>query len=134
MIPACDPWWVIGSAAAMLHGAATEVADVDVLLSVGDADMLDNELSLGLQPGSGDPVFRSARYGRWMEPPVPVEFMAALRVRGGDMLAPRTRVPMALFDGTIIYVPDRAELIAIFELFGRDKDWARAELLRAPGR
>ena len=32
-----DPWWVIGSAAARLHGAETPVADVDVLLSERDA-------------------------------------------------------------------------------------------------
>ena len=130
MADAREPWWIIGSAAAVLHGAATEAADIDVLLGVADADDLDARLGLGLRSGRGDALFRSERYGRWLEPSVPVEFMAELAVRGAAALVPRTRVPIAVGEA-IVYVPGRRDMIAILELFGRPKDRARADLLRA---
>lgn len=130
MAPARDPWWIIGSAAVVLHGAATTVADIDVLLSVRDADEIDMRLSLA--PGGGDEngMFRSSRYGRWREPPLPVEFMAGLSVRGALALQPRSRVARSVGRSTV-YVPDLDEVIAILDLFGRPKDMARAALLRA---
>ena len=35
-----DHWWIIGSAAVVLHGVDTSVADVDLLLSPADAERL----------------------------------------------------------------------------------------------
>ena len=60
-----DPWWVIGSAAVRLVGLAEQpVADVDLLLSEGDAlRLLDR---LGLEPSTPDPSdrFRSTLFAR----------------------------------------------------------------------
>lgn len=130
MADAREPWWIIGSAAVILHGADTEASDIDVLLGVAGANDLDVRLGLGLRGGRGSALFRSERYGRWSEPLLPVEFMAGLAVRGGATLVPRTRVPIAVGDA-VVHVPDRREMIAILELFGRPKDRARADLLRA---
>ena len=130
MAPARDRWWIIGSAAVRLHGVATTVADVDVLVSVRDADDLDTRLRVGLRPGVGNALFRSSRYGQWCEPPLPIEFMADLTVRGVPLAEPTSRVPMCVGDATV-YVPDVAEMVTILDLFGRAKDRARAASLRA---
>ena len=37
-VSACDPWWLIGSAAMALPGAAVEVGDVDLLTSPAVAE------------------------------------------------------------------------------------------------
>ncbi len=37
---AAEPWWIIGSAAAALHGVNLPVADVDLLLTSNDAARL----------------------------------------------------------------------------------------------
>lgn len=129
-----DPWWVIGSAAVVLHGADTTVADIDLLTSERDAAAVDRRLGLGLRRGQGSALFRSALYGRWNAPPVPVEIMADLSVAAPDgawhPLRPVTRLAVAIGDATV-FVPDRLELIAILRRFGRTKDHDRAALLEA---
>lgn len=130
---ASEPWWIIGSAAVVLHGAETEVADIDLLLSVRDA------LALLEQPGcrrlrpEPSPLFRSALFARWDGAGLPIELMAGLEVsRDGAWVPvqPRTRVAVRAA-GTALHVPDRAELGAILGLFGRPKDLARKALLEA---
>ncbi len=127
------PWWVISSAAAALHGAAPlDVADVDLLMGEEDARELVASGSGTVCSGEPSDRFRSRFFGRLTGLPLVVEVMAEFYVRGPerwDRVWPSTRVCL-LVDDSKIYVPDRVELVAILELFGRSKDLHRAELLR----
>ena len=126
---ACDPWWVIGSAAAALHGARTPVADIDVLLSVRDAAALLPRLGLAVAAGRPDDRFRSEVFARWTGAALPIEFMAGLCTREGDAWAPVHLSTRVVVGG--VAVPSRRELAALMRRFGRDKDLARAALLDA---
>ena len=134
MAGARHSWWIIGSAAAVLHGAEPiTVADVDVLLSVEDAEHIFPAIGLEVLSGSDHPNFKSAAFGTWQKPPIPVDFMAGFHVRDGDRwlpVQPATRQRVDI-DGTIVYVPERDELRRIIESFGRPKDFQRARLLAA---
>lgn len=127
---ACDPWWIIGSAAVSLHGVATTVADIDLLMSERDA--VSFLARYGVAPGPGMPGgrFRSQVFGRVDREGVKVEVMAGLAVfdgRAWTTIHPSSRVR----EGGV-FVPNRDELIAILHRFGRRKDVERAALL-APG-
>ncbi len=134
MNAAVDPWWIITSAAVALHGAdAGRVADVDVMLSVRDAASLLPTIGVGCRSGSGHADFRSAIFGTWTVPPLPVEFMADFRHRVGTDWLPVeliTRERMEL-EGEIVFVPGRAELCELLRRFGRPKDIERAARLAA---
>ena len=83
-----DEWWIIGSAAVVLHGRSLErVEDVDLLMSAADADAFLNQV--GEVPRSGAPSdrFRSTVFGIWREPPIPVEVMGGFSLAGGGWLA-----------------------------------------------
>ncbi|TCP37340.1 hypothetical protein [Sphingomonas sp. BK235] len=126
------PWWVIGSAAAWLHGAATTVDDVDVLLGGDDARAMIAGWTGRVTLGAAGERFRSSPIARLSGAALPIEVMTGLHVRVADgwrAVAPATRTPVGR-----VYVPERGELIAILTLFGRQKDRHRVELLRAgPG-
>lgn len=128
MAAAHDDWWIIGSAAVALHGAApVTVADVDVLCSERDARAVVARLGLGMVGGEADPLFRSAVFARWTGLPLAVEFMAGFRVRGAAVaLTTRELVRVA---GGVVAVPSREELRALLMSFGREKDLVRAALL-----
>ncbi|MBW6525522.1 hypothetical protein KZ813_01575 [Sphingomonas sp. RHCKR7] len=124
-----DPWWVIGSAAAWLHGAVTSVADVDVLLSAHDATAVLAAWRGAIVIGAPGERFRSSPFARLQGATLPIELMAGLEVhdeRHWRAVRPVTRQALAG-----VYVPEREELAALFALFGRDKDLARADLLGA---
>ena len=130
MVAADKPWWVIGSAAVVLHGGATEARDIDVLLSVRDAEVIAGRLGMTAARGSKHPLFRSERFFTWREPPLAVEFMAGFAVWsdvGWWPVAPvsRERVPMGT---AAVFVPARDELRAMLLRFGRPKDLVRAAL------
>jgi hypothetical protein len=131
MMPARDPWWVIGSAAVVLLGAETEVRDVDVLLSESDVHRVLPALGLPIAPGIADARFRSAVFTTWLESTLPIEFMVGTRYAietEQRILAPKTRECIML--GNVqIFVPARAELVAILRAFDRPKDRDRADLL-----
>ncbi|KUO56634.1 MAG: hypothetical protein APF78_08750 [Sphingomonadales bacterium BRH_c3] len=127
-----DDWWVIGSAAVALHGGDPgEIADIDVIVSRRDLDALYERLSLTYTPDAGKAMFRSQRFGRWTEPALDVEFMAGLQVlRGGQWLSVQVQSRETIRCSDVeVLVPSRGELIAILELFGREKDLARAATL-----
>lgn len=127
------PWWVIGSAAMALHGAAVEVRDVDVLVSLHDARWLLERRGLPASPGTADERFRSEIFGRWEAGQRTVELFAGFKVRcAGEWqeLLPQTRECKPI-GATSLFVPSIAELIAWGRLFGRPKDAARETLLRA---
>ena len=127
-----DDWWIISGAAVALHGVADiEVADIDLLVSLCDAGPLASRLGIALAPGEANDLFRSALFGRWLEPPLPVEIMAGFRVRSGDGWSevwPTTREAVRV-EGATVFVPSREELELMLLGFGRPKDHARAKLL-----
>ena len=134
MRAAHDPWWVIASAAVALHGVdLDDVADVDVLLSIGDARRLFAALDIAPHPQADHPQFRSDLFGTWMAAPLPVELMAGFRYRtehGWHAVRPQTRVAVDV-EGVSVFVPDRAELGVLLRDFGRPKDRVRAARLAA---
>lgn len=134
MESARDHWWIIASAAVALHGAGPlTVADVDVLMSTGDARRILPTIGLEPRPGPEDSKFQSAVLGTWRTQPLPVDFLAGFQVRTGDHwepVAPVTRQPVDI-GGGIVFVPERDELRRIIESFGRPKDFERARLLAA---
>ena len=131
---AADRWWIIGSAAVVLHGGAVpSVKDVDLMMSARDAEEFLSRV--GGERGGADPSgpFRSQVFGVWSEPPIPVEVFGGFSVacnRGwrAVSLVTRQRVTVA---GALIYVPSAEELVQLLNSFGRPKDLERANLLRA---
>ena len=132
--PAADPWWVISSAAVALHGAAVDdVRDVDLLMSARDAALALTRVGVEPRPGQATEQFRSAIFGTWHGPPLPVEIFGDFDFAGPDgwsRVAPATREPVAVGD-RILFVPSAAELRQMLIGFGRPKDLARARLLPA---
>jgi hypothetical protein len=127
------PWWIIGSAAVALHGAQTDVADLDLLTEEPAAAAVLREAGIPARPGDGSDLFRSAVFGRIEGGPLPIEVMGGLAVRGSHGWEPlrlTTRQAVCI-GGARAWVPDRWELIALLRRFGRDKDLARAALLEA---
>jgi hypothetical protein len=131
MRPAIGPWWIIGSAAVVLLGGDTAVADIDLLTSERDAAALVARLGIVVSPPDVDPRFRSRLFARWRRPDRDVEIMGGLMIAAGggwSELVPGTRVAVGIGRETV-YAPERDEMIAILARFGRDKDHARARIL-----
>lgn len=129
MAAARDPWWVIGSAAVHLHGADTTVADVDILTSGADGVRLLDRLGVAPTANVESLRFRSRPYARLFIAALPIEIMGDLHVRTAGTwcpVRPQTRVRRG-----DVFIPDRAEMIAILRTFGREKDMRRVALLAA---
>lgn len=127
-----EAWWVIGSAAVVLHGGDTDAGDVDVLLSIADASRVAKRTGRVARPGTAHPLFRSASFFAWSAPPLTVEFMAETMVARGDAwvpVAPVTRQRITVAGGSV-FVPSRREMQAMLTAFGRPKDERRLALLR----
>lgn len=131
---AADPWWVISSAAVALHGAPVDdVQDADLLMSGRDARQA--LMRVGVEPHTGraTDLFRSAIFGTWHGPPLPVEIFGDFDFAGSNgwsRVAPQSREPVAIGD-QVLFVPSAAELRRMLIGFGRPKDLARARLLPA---
>lgn len=129
-----EPWCLIGSAAARLLGASVEVADVDVLVSRGDAEALRalwaDRRDHDHQPADDD-RFRS-HFARFRFPGLAVEVMGALELNRGDGWQPVTpgRLQLVGVQGLAVPVPSLDDQLRILESFGRDKDRQRIEALR----
>jgi hypothetical protein len=126
------PWWVLGSAAVMLHGGKPDVIrDVDVLFDPRDREPLLARLGLTPQIEPPDEKFRSDVFVRWNGGALPVELFAGFQLCEEGVwrdYVPQSRFAVRL--GAVqTYVPERAELIALLHRFGRPKDLARAALL-----
>ena len=130
-----DAWTVIGSAAAYLAGAAVTVADLDVLTSMRDAEIMTEHWQAHRDVDyvpADDSRFRS-RFARFHFGELPVEVMGGLELRETDDWVPvrvdeLVHVPVA---GVVVPIPSIAEQIRVLESFGRSKDRLRAELLKA---
>jgi hypothetical protein len=129
---AAAPWWIIGSAAAALHGLEiAKIGDVDVLAGIADAHRLLSVPDAVPIDDGGNDIFRSDAFVRLTGLPLKVEILGGLRVRGKPLtITTRVTIPVGK---TPVYVPSREELVRIFRLFGRPKDMARAEVLAALG-
>jgi hypothetical protein len=127
-----DPWWIIGSAAVVLHGRRIDyVKDVDLMMSAADAEAFLKRVAEG--PGNGKPNdrFASLVFGAWSVPPIPVEVMGGLSVATPDgwrevSLVTREAVTV---QGSTVFVPSVEELVRLLRSFGREKDLIRADLL-----
>jgi len=129
-----DPWWIIASVAVALHGADPgSVGDVDVLLSVADARHILPAIGIELREGSAHASFWSSIFGRWTKTALPVEFMADFHRYSGMAwvpVLPTTRQAIEV-DGTVVFIPERAEMETMIAEFGRPKDIERACRLAA---
>lgn len=128
-----EPVYLIGSAAACLAGALVTVDDVDLLSSREDAERLALAWKArcvdDYRPGDAT-LFRS-RFARYDFTAMAVEVMGALQVRQGDRwsnVAIDVSVPLT---DSVVRLPTIGEQLRLLAMFGRPKDYARAERLRA---
>ena len=129
-----DRWAVIGSAAAKLVGADVSVADIDLLVSGRDADLLTVRWATRRQrvdPDAEDRLFRS-HFARYAFASWQVEVMGDLELRTGHGWQPVRVVDTVNIDlGDVgVSVPSRAEQLRLLDSFGRPKDVRRAAILR----
>lgn len=129
---ASDDWWIIGSAAIALHGfPVTPVRDVDLLMSARDAEIFMKRVGGGGRTGPPSAKFRSAVFGTWRAPPLPVEVMggfALAAANGWQPVVPRSREAKRVGDQEL-FVPSVPDLKAMLMAFGRPKDLERALLV-----
>lgn len=131
----CDPWVIIGSAAAALAGADVTVADLDVMSSVDDAERLKtlwrSRLNTTYKP-AGTALFRS-HFARFDFPAMPVEVMGGLELYDASAWQPVQvdEIVHIACAGVQVPIPALSEQIRILECFARPKDLLRTELLRA---
>jgi hypothetical protein len=133
MADADKPWWIIGSAALVLSGVQrVEPDDIDIVCDGETLFQLLEGSGVKIQPPLPHRQFRSIPYQRILVPNgTPIELMGNLEVHDGTAfrtlcISSREAVRAA---GKTFYVPSIAEQIAIFRLFGRSKDLAKAALL-----
>lgn len=130
-----DPWCLIGSTAALLLGAQTSAADVDVLTSRNDAETLMAHWAQRREPAFTPPDadrFRS-HFSRFRFPGAPVEVMGALELHVDDRWQPVLpgKLVLAGVNGLAVPVPSIEDQIRLLESFGREKDLHRVAALRA---
>lgn len=120
-----DDWWIIGSAAAALCGAnIANVADVDLLVSEGDAArLLALWADVAAAPADPSDRFRSAIFARFDHAPLPIEVFGGFEVRVGDDFRPVRLLSREARGG--VFTPSVAEQIALLKTMGRAKDLAR---------
>lgn len=131
------PWWILGSAAVVLHQAdLQEIWDVDVLLDRRDCEAVFARLGLPVKPGHADSQFRSDVFHRWNGSLLPVELFAGFHLfESGEWneFVPQTRINASIGRAHAC-IPERAELIALLHRFGRAKDLVRIEALSRTSR
>ena len=129
---AADPWWIIGSAAVvLLGGGISQVKDVDLMMSVRDADAFLRRAGVMARGTEKSDRFRSRVFGIWTAPPVPVEVFGGFEVATNGAWRPvsfETREAIVVGHSQI-FVPSRSELVRLLETFGRPKDLERARLI-----
>jgi hypothetical protein len=125
-----DEWWVIGSAAIALSGVNIEVLSVDLLVSERDARTLLEGWAAPTVAADEQDRFRSIS-GVHTATPIPIAVMGALEVKVETQwarIAPNTREAVDLPAGRI-FIPDKADQLALLLLFRRPQDLVRAEML-----
>lgn len=126
--PCCDPWTIFGGAALCLHGIlAGPPKDIDVLLSLGDAERIAARHGLANEAAGGAERFRSQTLLHPSMGTVPVELMAGFDVLTGDGWVP-VRIEHHVtktIGGVALPVATLPELARLFRLFRRPKDLER---------
>lgn len=125
MLSAHDPWWIIGIAAAALHGASPiRVAEVDVLVSARDAKCIARAIGVESAGKSVSDRFLFDFFATWHDNPLPVSLMSGIRVYNKDIWESvifQQRVPIRVEHATL-YVPSVIEVLGTLTAFGRSKD------------
>jgi hypothetical protein len=125
-----DPWWIIGSCALHLSGMPGIVPhDLDLLTSTRDADALVQSLADQIDEDyhPADRRFDS-RFASFPTLPMPVEVMGDLRTQV-DSVWQAITIGSSLtlqLGGHDVKIPTLPEQLRLLELFGRDKDLAKA--------
>ena len=126
-----DAWWIIGSAAVVLHGADVRgVRDVDLLMSAPDAEAFLRRVGVEPRRGTGDERFRSHVFGTWTEPLLVVEAFGGFELAIGGAwreVALSSRETVTVGDACV-FVPSAEELVRLLRSFGRAKDLERARV------
>lgn len=129
-----DGWCLIGSAAAWLAGATVTVADVDILTSLRDADVLIDlwQCRIQVPTSEGAERFRS-RFARFGFPGLAVEVMGGMEAWSEDGWSPVLvdDIVHVRLAGLTLPIPTVAEQIRLLQSFGRPKDQRRAMLLQS---
>jgi hypothetical protein len=128
-------WWVIGSTAALLAGYSHfDPDDVDVFGSTETMNAFVKSFGSERFEAPDHHQFRSMPYQRIALPDfTPIEVMGGLEILNNGQwqkLSITTRIEISGF-GAPLWIPSVEEQIAIFEMFGRPKDLAKAAVLAA---
>ena len=127
-----DPWWIVGSAAVVLHGGAVaRVKDVDLKMSAADAERFLRRVGGEFRNTDASDRFRSQVFGIWTRPPIAVEVFGGFSLAAGGgwrEVSLATREPVTV-GGARVYVPSREELVRLLQSFGRVKDLERVRAL-----
>jgi hypothetical protein len=130
---AASDWWIIGSAAVVLHGRdVPRVRDVDLMMSAADAEQFLRRVGGQARPTGAHDRFRSLIFGLWTEPPVPVEVFGgfALATEHGWREVSLSTRECVKIGGQRLFVPAAEELMRLLKMFGRPKDLERVRILR----
>lgn len=127
------PWWIIGSTALVLSRIeGVEPDDIDVVASGDCLRRVLAKANIAETPPKPHPKFSSTPYQRIkFEGATPIELMGDLAVKNSSQHIPvtfQTRIKVQIAS-TTLFIPSPAEQIALFHLFGRDKDLAKAAML-----
>ncbi len=129
-----DDWWLIGSAAAHLSGVDLAPADVDIVAGRETIEAFLARLGPAQPKPSENGRFRSIPFCCIpVSGGLDIEVMGDLHVLSSGVWQPlilTTRVPVETGHGPV-FVPTLAEQVAVFELFGRPKDLAKAAMAKA---
>jgi len=130
-----DDWWIIGSAAMVLAGVPdVEPDDVDILCSRGTAHAFATGWDAIAIDGQLNERFRSEPYLRTFIPGcLTIEVMAGLEVNTDGAWRKASlgsRLPVEV-NGTVLHIASLEDQIALFQLFGRDKDLVKARMCEA---
>ncbi len=129
-----DDFFIIGSSALVLSGVEMEeVADIDLLTSMSDANLLKEKWAAKLLDGYAPAhagLFRS-NFGRFNFGAVEVEVMGNLQLNRGNHWVPVVvhNFQQVDINGYQVKIPTLMEQYRIFKFFGRLKDLKKAELL-----
>lgn len=127
-----DDWWIIGSAAIALHGVDVgPVNDIDILVSLRDAQALRKATGATNQASTGSNRFRSEVFLRLAFGGIPLEIMAgfAANYQGRwQAIQPASRQTFKL-GNACVYAPTLPELVETLRVFARKKDRDRIKMI-----
>jgi len=127
-----DDWWVIGSAAIALHGVDVgPVNDIDILVSLRDAQALRLATGTANRAVTGSKKFRSEVFLQLDYDGIPLEVMANFSVNHQgrwQAILPTSRQAFNL-GNACVYAPALRELVEILRVFSREKDRQRIRFI-----